>query len=519
MGENALLKMKGISKAFPGVQALKAVDFVLHKGEVVSLIGQNGAGKSTLVSIIGGIYAHDDGEISIDGRKVNISNPAVAEDLGIGMVHQEPTLVPNMTVAANVFLNRELLKKGLFLNFRRMNEQTVSVLEQLGFHLDPEALVEDLRLVEKEVVEIAKAMLVKPRILILDEVTAPLNADEAEHLFSLVCELKSKGMAIIFISHRLTEVVQISDRIVILRDGLNVGEVLKEQDPSEKDIITLMLGQNAFETQVDTGSIGLNGDKVLSVVNLSKRNLFEEMNLELHAGEIVGMAGLKGAGITEFMKAIYGAQRIDAGRISVQGELVDIKKPADAINHGIGMLTNDRQKEGLALQRGVEENITISSLDGLCNKFKFFRTRILGIQAAKLINSLSIKTPSLRQEVLNLSGGNQQKVVLAKWLLRNLDFILIDEPTRGVDVKAKTDIYKLLLELKRSGKAILLFSPEVPELLRICDRILVVVSGKIINEVHRSSGSFNEGSILEMLHVDHLSPSCKTELEPTGALS
>ncbi len=318
-------------------------------------------------------------------------------------------------------------------------------------------------------------------------------------------------MAIIFISHRLTEVVQISDRIVILRDGLNVGELLKEQNPSEKDIIALMLGQNAFETQVDTGSIGFSGDKVLSIVKLSKKSLFEDMNLELHAGEIVGMAGLKGAGITEFMKAIYGAQRVDTGRISVQGRSVAINKPADAINHGIGMLTNDRQKEGLALQRGVEENITISSLDGLSNKFKFFRTKVLRINAGKLIDSLSIKTPSLGQEVLNLSGGNQQKVVLAKWLLRDLDFILIDEPTRGVDVKAKTEIYKLLVELKKAGKAMLLFSPEVHELLSICDRILIVVSGKIVNEVHRGSVSFNEGSILEMMHVDRLAPSCKVE--------
>jgi len=508
--------MKGISKAFPGVQALKSVDFLLRKGEVVSLIGQNGAGKSTLVSIIGGIYLQDDGKISIDGKPVNISNPAVAEELGIGMVHQEPTLVPNMNISANVFLNRELLHKGMFLDFRSMNEQTINVLNQLGFKLDPETLIEDLRLVEKEVVEIAKAMLVKPRILILDEVTAPLNTDEADHLFNLVCELKSKGMAIIFISHRLTEVVQISDRIVILRDGRNVGELLREQDPSEKDIIALMLGQNAFETHVDTGSIGFDGEKVLSVANLSKKGFFEGMNVDLHAGEIVGMAGLKGAGITEFMKAIYGALGTDAGQIFVRGGLVGIKKPADAIKHGIGMLTNDRQKEGLALQRGVEENITISSLDILSNKLKFFRTRSLGIQAAKLIKSLSIKTPSLRQEVMNLSGGNQQKVVLAKWLLRNLDFILIDEPTRGVDVKTKTEIYKLLIELKKAGKAILLASPEILELISICDRILVVDSGRIIKEVQRGSASFNEGSILEIMHVDHLSPSCR--VGPIGAL-
>jgi ABC-type sugar transport system ATPase subunit len=506
----ALLQLKGISKAFPGVQALKAVDFSVRRGEVVSLVGQNGAGKSTLVSIIGGIYSHADGDILIDGRNVRISNPAVAEELGIGLVHQEPTLVGNMTVAANVFLNREHLRKGLFLDFRLMNENTVRVLESLGFSLDPDLLVENLRLVEKEVVEIAKAMLLKPRILILDEVTAPLNADEANHLFKLVCELKAQGMAIVFISHRLKEVIQISDRIVVLRDGKNVGELRREQNPSEKQIINLMLGQTGFESLVGGDEVQAGRDTLLSVRGLSRQGLFDDVSLDLQAAEIVGLAGLKGSGITEFMKGLFGALRIDGGETLVKGVPVEIKNPMDAIHHGIGMLTNDRQKEGLALQRGVEENMTISSLDALSNRFKFFRARVLNSHAAGLAKSLEVKTPSLKQEVQHLSGGNQQKVVIAKWLLRNLDIILIDEPTRGVDIKTKTEIHRLLAGLKKEGKGMILFSPEIPELLGICDRILVVVSGRIVSEIRRGDPRFREADILELMHVDRYDVSCAT---------
>ncbi len=503
MGTAALLELKNISKAFPGVQALRDIDFRLDKGEVVSLVGQNGAGKSTLVSIIGGIYGHDGGEIFVDGKTVRISHPAMAEELGIGLVHQEPTLVPNMTIAANVFLNREHVRKGVLLDFRRMKEDTVAVLDSLGFFLDPDRLVEDLRLVDKEVVQIAKAMLLKPKILILDEVTAPLNSDEVHHLFQLVGELKAQGMAIIFISHRLGEVIRISDRIVALRDGSKVGELLREQNPSEKDIISLMLGPNVFEAPVKFDCTLLDTTKTLAVRGLSRKNTFDDVDLELHGCEIVGLAGLKGSGITELLKAMYGVMRCHAGEVTVNGVRRCMDCPADAIGLGVGMLTNDRQKEGLALQRSVEENITISSLDALSNRLKFFRLGTLSTMANRLIDSLSIKTPTLRQEVLNLSGGNQQKVVLAKWLLRNLDFILIDEPTRGVDVKAKSDIYTLLLGLKNEGKGMIVSSPEIPELLSICDRILVVVSGRIVREIQRGTPHFNEGDILEIMHVDH----------------
>jgi ribose transport system ATP-binding protein len=497
-----LLELKGICKNFHGVKALIDVDFSLRSGEIVSLIGQNGAGKSTLVSIIGGIYTQDAGEIALDGRAVRISSPGAAEDLGIGLVHQEPTLVQNMTIAANVFLNREHLKRGLLLDFKRMNEETAQVLEKLGFSLDPERLVEDLRLVDKEAVEIAKAMLLKPRILILDEVTAPLNANEVEHLFRLVRELKSNGIAIIFISHRLSEIVQLSDRIVVLRDGRNAGELHREHRPAEKDIIDLMLGGNEFRGEIEAEGSRVDGTKKLTVKNLTRSEYFRDVSLEVCAGEIVGLAGLKGSGITELMKCIYGGLRAEAGEVVVHGERTYIRCPADAIGHGIGMITNDRQKEGLALKRSVGENITISSLDALSNRLRFFRRSTLDAQASRFVRALEIKTPSLGHDVLALSGGNQQKVVIAKWLLRDLPFILIDEPTRGVDVKAQAEIHRLLVGLKHEGKGLLISSPEISELMKVCDRILIVAAGRIANEIERGTPHFNEASILEVLHVD-----------------
>ena len=502
-----LLEAKGISRSFYGVQALKDVDFSLHSGEIVSLVGQNGAGKSTLVSIVGGIYSPDEGEISIDGQAVRISSPALAEALGIGLVHQEPTLVQNMSIAANVFLNREHLKYGVLLDFKRMNEETTRVLQSLGFSLDPERLVEDLRLVEKEAVEIAKAMLLKPRILILDEVTAPLNASEVEHLFRLVRELKANGIGIIFISHRLTEIVQLSDRIVVLRDGRNAGELRREHAPSKKDIIGLMLGGNGFRGSIETGISQVDETRKLTVKSLTRGEYFADVSFEVRAGEIVGLAGLKGSGVTEIMKCIYGGLRAQSGDILVHGKRADIRCPADAIDHGIGMITNDRQKEGLALKCSVDDNITISSLDALSNRLKFFRRGTLTEQASKFARALEIKTPSLKQDVLNLSGGNQQKVVIAKWLLRDLGFILVDEPTRGVDVMAQAEIHRLLVQLKREGKGLLVTSPEIPELMSVCDRILIVASGRIVNEIRRGTPQFNEASILEDLHVDrHRTP-------------
>ena len=506
-----LLSLKGISKSFPGVRALTDVDFAVDAGEVVSLVGQNGAGKSTLMSIIGGIYAPDEGSISIAGEQVRIANPGAAEDLGIGLVHQEPTLVPNLTVAANIFLNRERRRGGVLLDFKAMKRESASLTQALGFDIDPDRIVEDLALVEKEAVEIAKAMLLRPRVLILDEVTAPLNVDAVDRLFEIVAALKAEGMAIIFISHRLDEVIRVSDRIVVLRDSRNAGDLSTREKVSEKDIISLMLGQKEEiirplmlgqrPSDSADGDAGPHGAEALAVRQLSRKPSFEDVSFTLSRGEILGFAGLKGSGVTEVLKTLFGALKKDDGEILVGGRHVSLKRPSDAIKNGIGMLTNDRQKEGLALRRTVEENTTISSLDRLAGRLSFLRPALLREPVSGLAQNLSIRTPSLSQEVLNLSGGNQQKVVLAKWLLRNLDVVIVDEPTRGVDVGAKDEIYKILLGLKEEGKAMIVYSPEIPELLAVCDRVIVVDSGELVGEISRDSEQFNEPDILEMMHA------------------
>ena len=499
-----LLSLTGTSKTFPGVQALENVDFAIDGGEVVSLVGQNGAGKSTLMSIIGGIYTPDQGHVSIAGDEVHITSPAVAEELGIGFVHQEPTLVPNMTVADNIFLNNEHTRKGLLLDFKRMRVESARIVTTLGFEIDPNRLVMDLSLVEKEVVEIAKAMLLSPRILILDEVTAPLDSDAVERLFELVSALKSQGIAIIFISHRLEEVVRISDRIVVLRDGKKAGELVGSDTVTEGNIISLMVGQRRAESIVNAPAPAAAPHRdegaLHSVEHLSMAPYFDDISFTLAGGEILGLAGLKGSGITELLKTLFGALRKDRGEVAVAGRPVSISRPADAIKCGIGMLTNDRQKEGLALTRSVIENITVSSLDRLASKLTFLRRGEVRGRAAELTQTLSIKTPSVDQYALNLSGGNQQKVVLAKWVLRSLKVLIADEPTRGVDVQAKDEIYKLLLGLKREGTAIIVHSPEVPELLAICDRVIVIRSGRMVGEVRRSSPEFNLHNVLELMH-------------------
>ncbi|EHQ92210.1 sugar ABC transporter ATP-binding protein [Desulfosporosinus youngiae] len=504
--QKPLLFLKSIHKEFPGVKALRGVDFTLEKGQIVSLVGTNGAGKSTLSSIIAGICTPDQGEVFIEGNKVTISDPNVAEELGIGIVHQEPTLVPNMTVVENIFLNKEITRKGIVLDKEKMKQESLKVLEFLGFQIDVDKKVEDLSLVEKEVVEIAKAMFLKPKILILDEVTAPLNKSEVDHLFKIMKDLKANGMGIIFIGHKLQEIIEISDSIVVFRDGKNVGELMPTGELSEKEIIALMLGVTLNE-DLGTGEQDPEfeqGQEVLNLVNLTKHGIYKDISFKLNKGELVGFAGLKGSGITELLLSIQGIDTFDEGEMYVKSKRVKFKNPKDGIDSGIGMITNDRQKEGLALTLDVKENIAVSSLEYICNKLKLIDTKTLKENAQKYVKALSIKTPTIHQFVQNLSGGNQQKIVIAKWLLRDLDIILVDEPTRGVDVKAKNEIYKLLINEKNNGKSLLVASPEIRELLSICDKILIVINGSIVSEVRRNTREFNEEDILNIIHsADH----------------
>ncbi|MDR0720896.1 MAG: sugar ABC transporter ATP-binding protein [Treponema sp.] len=508
MSDSGLLELKQISKSFPGVKALKEVNFHIKESEIVSLVGVNGAGKSTLSHIISGIYPPDSGEILINGKDVAITNVNIADNLGIGIVHQEPTLVPNMTAAANIFLNRELSTKTGMLDTKKMNSECKRVLDMLGYNINLKARISSMTLVEKTIIEIAKAMLLNPCLLILDEVTAPLNKNEVEHFFKIIMELRNKKLAIIFISHRIQEIMRISDRVAVLRDGQLVSE-LNRGSMSEKEIIKQMLGESG-EFKVTGIGDGENMDRkqaetkdLLELKNLTVSKYFRDFSLTLKEGEIVGLAGLKGAGITELLKTVFGRIKPESGGIVVKGKKIEIDSTTTAIRDaGIGFITNDRQNEGLALIRNVNENISISALDLFRNSFKILRKKDISGKSKDYVSELSIKTPSINQEVRNLSGGNQQKIVIAKWLLCNLDILLIDEPTRGVDIRAKNDIYRLLLDLSRKNKGIIVTSPEIPELLNICDRILVVVHGKIACEVKKTENGFNEANILELMHKE-----------------
>lgn len=501
--QKAFLELRNIYKSFPGVKALKGVNFQLNKGEVVSLIGTNGAGKSTLCNIVAGIYPHDSGDIILDGKNVKITSPKVAESLGIGIVHQEPTLVPQLTIVKNMFLGKEMTRGKYILDFEGMEKASIEIIESLGFHLDVNRMVSSLTLVEREVVEIAKAMLVKPKILILDEVTAPLNYKEVEHLFAVINDLKKQDLAIIFISHKIRETLQISDRVVVFRDGLNAAELDVTPELTERDIISPMLGEavdSDIESVIESYVEDDSKDTMMDIKGLTREGSYSDISFTLHKGEIIGFAGLKGAGITELFSSIQGIISFDSGDILINGHSVKFNSPKDGINAGVGMVTNDRQKEGLALMLPVRENIIISSLQTLKNKFNIMDKQKVNRAAVDFTKKLNIRTPNINQLAQNLSGGNQQKLVIAKWLLRDLNILIVDEPTRGVDVKAKSEIYKLLIKQKENGKGILVYSPETRELLNICDRILVAVNGNIIYEVKRSSKDFTEKHILEVIH-------------------
>ena len=502
-----LLEMRAIRKSFLGVPALRGVDLALDAGEVLSIVGMNGAGKSTLSHIIAGIHTPDSGQIIVDGRDVVIRNPKEAERLGIAMVSQEPTLCENLTVAENIFLNKEIVSSGLILSREKMRAECRRVLEFLGYSIDSDALVEDLPLVARGVVSIARAMLSQPSILILDEVTAPLNTREVDKLFEVIRGLQAKGIGIIYISHKLQEIVDISSKIVVVRDGQMVGEFNARADSriDERDIIHLMLGEaEGWEGEYRERGAKSRADAVLLELDgLSKRELYKNVSLELHSGEIVGIAGLKGAGISELMLSLFGAMQPDEGKVRRNGRSVRPQNPRQAKALGIGMVTNDRQKEGLSLMLSVEDNIVISSL-GKLSRLGFVRSSQMAAAVRHFIKAMGLKTTGPTQPVQYLSGGNQQKIVVAKWLLQDCEIILIDEPTRGVDVKAKNQIYDLLTEQKAAGKGIIVHSPEVRELLNICDRILVMSRGEIVSEVVRGAPGFNEQGMLEAIHVSEL---------------
>jgi ribose transport system ATP-binding protein len=478
-----LVLMEGIDKSFPGVRALENCRFELWPGEVHALVGENGAGKSTLMKVLTGVFQKDAGRIIYKGKEVKIPNPRVAQELGISIVHQELNLMPHLTVAQNIFIGREARRKGLslFLDEESMNERAQELLDLFHINIDPRIRVKELTVAKQQMVEIAKALSFNAEVLIMDEPTAALSEAEVEELFRILRKLKEKGMGIIYISHRLEELKEIADRVTVMRDGHYIGTLDIHEATIDK-IINMMVGRNIYETS-SREHIDKETEVVLEVKNLNRGREIRDVSFKLKKGEILGLAGLVGAGRTEVARAIFGADSVESGEVYVRGQRVRIKSPADAIRHGIAYLSEDRRRYGLMLGLSVEDNVVLPSMSEFL-RFNFFVHRKKSKErCAEYVDKLRIKTPTLAQKVKNLSGGNQQKVIVAKWLLKNCEILIFDEPTRGIDVGAKSEIYKLLNELVEEGKSIIMISSELPEILRMSHRILVMCEGRITGEI------------------------------------
>lgn len=476
---NELLVVEGVSKEFPGVKALQNVRIDLRPGEVHALVGENGAGKSTLMKILSGIYTKDSGTVTYKGEHVNVSGPLEAQQLGISIIHQEINLMPDLTVAQNIFIGREPKRLGkMFLNDRKINKDAQELLDQLGLPLDPKQKVGDLTVARQQMVEIAKAISYNGEVIIMDEPTSSLTPAEVSALFKIIENLKASGKGVIYISHRLEELNQITDRITVFRDGQYIDTV-NTKDTTIAKIIALMIGRDV-EQDMRPEVNNSTDEIVLKVEGLSTKKLLKDVSFDLRKGEILGFAGLMGAGRTEVALALVGKDPISAGKVTVNGKQVKISSPSDAVAHGIGYLSEDRKRFGLLLIQDVNFNIGLSSVYKLfSSKLGWLRKGASKKVSEDAVKTLSIRTPSVNQITKNLSGGNQQKVVIAKWLTRECDILIFDEPTRGIDVGAKDEIYKLLAKLASEGKSIIMISSELPEVLRLSDRIVVMCEGRV----------------------------------------
>lgn len=476
-----ILEMKNISKAFYGVQALANVDFSVLRGETHILLGENGAGKSTLVKILSGAYHKDAGEIFFDGEQIEISTPLDAQRKGISIIYQEFNLIPGLSVAENIFLGREPVKGNKLINWRVLNEDAKAILDKLHADVSPTALVATLSVAEQQFVEIAKALSFGAKLIIMDEPSATLTPAEIDRLFAVIRDLKRAGVSIIYISHHLDEIFEIGDRVTVLRDG----ELVATDDIKNvtKDmIIRWMVGRDLTNTYPPRTTTP--GEVVLEVQNLSRRGELHDISFHLRRGEILGIAGLVGSGRTELVRALYGADPIDRGEIKLHGRTLAIKTPKESIKNGIGFLPEDRKQEGLVLEQSVKNNVTLANL------VKVVKNGIISGSAEKAavdeyVRNLGIRTVNQQVLIKNLSGGNQQKVVLAKWLFTDSDILIFDEPTRGIDVGAKYEIYQLMNRLTEQGKSVIMVSSELPEIIGMSDRVLVLHNGRITGEYTR----------------------------------
>ncbi|MDH7485085.1 MAG: sugar ABC transporter ATP-binding protein [Anaerolineae bacterium] len=485
MSSSLILRAEGIDKSYPGVHALDHVDFDLFEGEIHVLLGENGAGKSTFMKILSGSLPKDSGRITLRGQEVEILNPHHAWELGIGMVYQELSLIPSTSVAENIFLGRLPKRKPLgTVDWAETFSRARNILDDLGVDIDPRQRVRDLSMGERQLTEIAKALSMNVQILLLDEPTSALSEEERERLFHILRGLQEKGVAVIYVSHRLAEVPQIGQRVTVLRDGKKIGTLPVEQ-ADEATLIRMMVGRELGEqfpkTEVPRGR------ELLRIRGLTVEGMLHDLNLTLHEGEILGIFGLLGSGRTPFARVLFGVDRMDSGEIFVDGNKVEISSPAEAIELGFGYLTEDR-KEGLIPHLSIPANITLASLKQIC-QLGFLKHSEERQAAEKYVRELGIHTPKLHQRVEFLSGGNQQKVALAKWLCSRSKILIFDEPTRGIDVGAKAEVFRLMNDLAGQGVGIIMLSSELPEVLAMADRILVMAGGSFTAEFARGQGT------------------------------
>ena len=490
MGE-VILTMKDIDKSFPGVHALDHVNFEVKRGEVHALMGENGAGKSTLMKVLTGIYQKDSGSITYKGKETEFHNTREAQDAGVVIVHQELNMVGDLTVAQNIFIGREP-KKGFSIDDKKMIEDSKKLFQELNIEINPKEKMNNLTVGKQQMCEIAKAISHKAEVIIFDEPSAALTEKEIADLFEIIRDLRKKGLGIVYISHRMDEIKTITDRVTVMRDGGYVGTLITAES-SKEDIINMMVGRVIYEDPKEHSMVAPDAPVVLKVEHLNAGKMVQDVSFELRKGEILGFSGLMGAGRTETARALFGADPKQSGKISIMdksGQLreVTINSPQDAVKYGIGYLSEDRRRYGVVVQKSVNENTTLATMEEFTNGIFINKAKEKEV-SERYVKELATKTPSGDQLVVNLSGGNQQKVVIAKWLTRDSDILIFDEPTRGIDVGAKNEIYKLMSKLAAEGKSIIMISSEMTEILRLSDRIIVMCEGKVTGNIDISEAT------------------------------
>ncbi|RBW71225.1 sugar ABC transporter ATP-binding protein [Bacillus taeanensis] len=495
MSTNYILELENITKEFPGVKALDNIQLKIRKGTVHGLMGENGAGKSTLMKIIFGIYTPTAGTIKFKGQELKLSGTKDALKNGISMIHQELSPVPHMTVAENIYLGREpMISKTGWVNSKKMVEDSRELFEKLEINIDPNTKMKDLSIANMQMVEIATAVSYNADLIIMDEPTSAITEKEVEQLFEIIRSLKAKGVSIIYISHKMDEIFEICDDLTVFRDGQYIG-TKEAKDIDSDTLIQMMVGREI--KQVFHKEEAEIGEVALAVKNLSREGKFKDVSFEVRKGEILGIAGLMGSGRTEVIESIFGIDPPDSGEIHIHGKKVDMKSPQHAIKHKVALLTEDRKLTGAFLPISIRDNMITSNINQFLN-FGFLKSKQVKETCNEQVKRLNIKTPHINQLIMNLSGGNQQKVLLARWLLNDPDILILDEPTRGVDVGAKSEIHKLMSKLAQEGKAIIMISSEMPEVLGMSDRVMVMHEGKKKGELSR--GEANQEKVLEVAY-------------------